>query len=208
MARQSEASTRETPWRNRFVVLVAVLVPILVAGGILAPQVVSVMIDESQLEEQTDGDATELRFDQPLPGVPPLPLPRDFDIGFTPELLDLQHLFTRSRRPELPMSQRFSRLLSFPRNHGDLIVMDDVDRQIRDVVFKDPIMVGAVTDIGPPDPDLLALGDPRPFGDGLQFDDPISSGVGELDPIPAAIPEPNTFAMLLLGLLSLACYKR
>jgi len=189
-------------------VLVAVLVPILVAGGILAPQVVSVMIDESQLEEQTDGDATELRFDQPLPGVPPLPLPRDFDIGFTPELLDLQHLFTRSRRPELPMSQRFSRLLSFPRNHGDLIVMDDVDRQIRDVVFKDPIMVGAVTDIGPPDPDLLALGDPRPFGDGLQFDDPISSGVGELDPIPAAIPEPNTFAMLLLGLLSLACYKR
>ena len=104
------------------------------------------------------------------------------------------------------MSLRFSKLLSFPRNHGDVIVMDDVDREIREVIFKDPILVGAITgDLGPPDPDLLALGDPRPLGDGLTFDDPQGPGAPVLL---TALPEPSSFALTLAGLIVFAVRRR
>ncbi len=212
MARREADSDRESLWRRRFVVLATVLFPLLVMGGALAPQVVSVMIDESDLRDaEANYESPELDFDKPIPGLPPLPLPlepMDFNSGFIPELLDLQHLFTRTRLSNDPMSLRFSRLLSFPRNHGDVIVMDDVDREIRDVVFKDPIMVGAITgDFGPGEIDLLSLDDPRPLGDGFTFDDPQSTGEG--DPtMMVALPEPGSFVLTLAGLLILTLRRR
>jgi len=209
MPNREADATHESLWRRRFVVLAAVLFPLLVLGGALAPQVVSVMVDESALEADEEFVSPELDFDVPIPGLPPLPLPLeplDFHTGFISELLDLQHLFTRSRLANGSMSLRFSKLLSFPRNHGDVIVMDDVDREISEVLFKDPILVGAITeDLGPPDPDLLALGDPRPLGDGLTFDDPQGPGVPVLL---TALPEPSSFALTLAGLIFFAVRRR
>lgn len=212
MARREADSDYESLWRRRLVVLAAVLFPLLVVGGALAPQVVSVMIDESQLPgaEIEEDETPELNFDKPIPGMPPLPLPLEpmsFNTGFISELLDLQHLFTRTQLVDGPMSRRFSRLLSFPRNHGDVIVMDDVDREIRDVVFKDPIMVGAITeDFGPPAAGFLTPDNPRP-GDDLTFDDPQGRGQGDPDQL-TAVPEPNGFGLVLAGLFVLACRGR
>ena len=149
-----------------------------------------------------------LDFTEPLPGQPPLPLPRDYNVGFVPELLDLQNLFNHSDYASDAASRQFARLLGFPRNHGDVIVMDDVDTAIRSVLFEDPVMVGAITGkYGPPDPDLLVLGDPTPHGDGLRFDDPQPSGEGDIASI-TPVPEPNTALMLLAGLAAVSMRRR
>jgi hypothetical protein len=205
MPRREADSSYQSQWRRRFLVLATVLFPLLVLGGALAPQVVIVMIDESELPApEEELESPELNFRRDMPGMPPLPFPLeplDFGTSFIPELLDLQHLFTRSRRSKGPMSLRFSRLLNFPRRHGDLIVMDDVDRQIGDVLFDDPILVGAVTDdIGQPDPSLLSLDGPRPLGDGLTFDGPQGSSLLPL----VSLPEPSSFGLTLAGLVVLA----
>jgi len=139
-----------------------------------------------------------------MPGKPPLLLPRDYDAGFVPELLDLQNLFNGSGDTPDRMAQEYSRLLGFPRSHGDVIVMDDVDREIKDVIFKDPVMVGAETAYPRPNPALLPIGDPRPLGDGLRFDDPQATGEGPVAPI----PEPGTAALLASGLAILAFRHR
>jgi hypothetical protein len=205
MAAAREESTRQSPWPARVVVLAGVLFPLLVTGGVLAPRVISLMADA-----ETDGTATEaesptkLDFSKPLPGKPPLLLPRDYDAGFVPELLDLQNLFTSSSHTPDQMAQEYARLLGFPRSHGDVIVMDDVDREIRDVIFKDPVMVGAETAYPRPNPALLPIGDPRPLGDGLRFDDPQATGEGPVAPI----PEPGTAALLASGLVVLALRHR
>jgi len=182
-----------------------VLFPLLVTGGVLAPRVISLMA-----EAEIDGTATQsespvaLDFSKPLPGKPPLLLPRDYEAGFVPELLDLQNLFSGANEDPDQLAQEYARLLGFPRSHGDVIVMDDVDREIRDVIFKDPVMVGAETAYPRPNPALLPIGDPRPFGDGLRFDDPQATGEGPVAPI----PEPGTAALLASGLIALALRHR
>ena len=210
MPRREVGSSNESLWRKRFVVLAAVLFPLLVLGGALAPQVVSVMLDESQLEAEEEYESSELNFDKPIPGMPPLSLPLeplDFNTGSVSGLLDLQHLFTRTRFSADPMSLRFSRLLNFPRNHGDVIVMDDVDREIQEVLFKDPVMVGAITGDTGSDDDMFALNDPRPIGDLFTFDDPQGTGEGDPGQL-VALPEPGSISLILLGLLVMACQRR
>jgi len=201
MAKAREDDVRQSPWPARVVVLAVVLFPMLVAGGVLAPQVVSLMAD-SDVEgapSETKSDVA-LDFSGPLPSKPPLLLPRDYDAGFVPELLDLQNLFTGATQPPEQLSQEYARLLGFPRSHGDVIVMDDVDREIKDVIFKDPVMVGAETAYPRPNPALLPIGEPRPFGDGLRFDDPQATGEGPVAPI----PEPGTGILIASGLAILA----
>ena len=146
MATAREETTRQSPWPARVVVLAGVLFPLLVTGGVLAPRVISMMADTETVAAATEAESPPtLDFSKPLPGKPPLLLPRDYDAGFVPELLDLQNLFTGSTQTADQMAQEYARLLGFPRTHGDVIVMDDVDREIRDVIFKDPVMVGAET---------------------------------------------------------------
>ena len=205
MVAAREDNTRQSRWPARIVILAGVLFPLLVTGGVLAPQVISLMTDV-----EIDGTTTEtgsevaLDFSGPLPGKPPLLLPRDYDAGFVPELLDLQNLFDESNHTPDQMSQQYARLLGFPRSHGDVIVMDDVDREIEDVIFKDPVMVGARTAYPRPNPALLPIGNPRPLGDGLRFDDPQATGEGPVSPI----PEPGTGVLLASGLAILALRHR
>jgi hypothetical protein len=205
MATARDDSTRQSRWPARIVVLAGVLFPLLVAGGVLAPRVISLMaetdIESTATEEESP---VALDFSGPMPGKPPLLLPRDFEAGFVPELLDLQNLFGGSVPNPGQMSQEYARLLGFPRSHGDVIVMDDVDREIKDVIFKDPVMVGAETAYPRPNPALLPIGDPRPLGDGLRFDDPQATGEGPVAPI----PEPGTGALLASGLAILALRHR
>jgi len=205
MATAREASTRQSPWPARVVVLAGVLFPLLVTGGVLAPRVISLMADTETVGTATESESpTTLDFSKPMPGKPPLLLPRDYDAGFVPELLDLQNLFTGSTQTADQMAQEYARLLGFPRSHGDVIVMDDVDREIRDVIFRDPVMVGAETAYPRPNPALLPIGDPRPLGGGLRFDDPQATGEGPVAPI----PEPGTAALLASGLVALALRHR
>ena len=205
MATVREDSTRHSRWPARVVVLAGVLFPLLVTGGVLAPQVISLMAETEIANTETEAEPqTVLDFSGPLPGKPPLLLPRDYDAGFVPELLDLQNLFNDSGHNPDRLAQEYARLLGFPRSHGDVIVMDDVDREIKDVIFKDPVMVGAQTAYPRPNPALLPIGEPRPLGDGLRFDDPQGSGQGPVAPI----PEPGTAALLASGLAILAFRHR
>jgi len=202
----TEQTIRQSPRRRRIVAIAAILFPMLVAGGVLAPQVISLMAEgEVAAAAAPVLKAPALDFSRPLPGKRPLGLMRDSKTGFVPEQLELQHLFSGWGYASDPTLQDHPRLLGFPRTYGDVIVMDDIDRQIQDVVFKDPVMVGAITDtMPPPSPDLLSLGGPRPFGDGLRFDDPQATGEGEISPI----PEPGPAALLLSGLACLGLRAR
>jgi len=205
MAMSRKDTSRKSRWPARVVVLAGVLFPLLVAGGVLAPQIISLMAETEIANTPIEPEAeVALDFSGPLPGKPPLLLPRDYDAGFVPELLDLQNLFTGSSKTPVQMSREYARLLGFPRSHGDVIVMDDVDREIKDVIFKDPVMVGAETAYPRPNPALLPIGDPRPLGDGLRFDDPQATGEGPVSPI----PEPGTGALLALGLVVLGFRHR
>ena len=205
MATAREDSIRHSRWPARVVVLAGVLFPLLVTGGVLAPQVISLMAETGIQSTATEAEPqVALDFSGPMPGKPPLLLPRDYEAGFVPELLDLENLFSGSAHIPDQMPQQYARLLGFPRSHGDVIVMDDVDREIKDVIFKDPVMVGAQTAYPRPNPALLPIGDPRPLGDGLRFDDPQATGEGPVTPI----PEPGTGALLASGLVILALRHR
>ena len=205
MATARENNIRQSRWPARVVVLAGILFPLLVTGGVLAPQVISLMAETEIESTATEAESqVVLDFSGPMPGKPPLLLPRDFEAGFVPELFDLQNLFNGSDHNPDQLSQEYARLLGFPRTHGDVIVMDDVDREIKDVIFKDPVMVGAETAYPRPNPALLPIGEPRPLGDGLRFDDPQGSGEGPVAPI----PEPGTAALLASGLAFLAFRHR
>lgn len=178
----------------------------LVAGGVVAPQVVSLLGEpEDVVAEEPVLESPDLDFTRPMPGKMPLGLEQTLGADLVPELLDDQQLFSGWGASTGSLLEDHPELPGFPRSYGDVIVMDDVDRQIQDVVFRDPVMVGAISDTMPtPHPDLLSLYGPRPFGDGLRFDDPQGTGEGEISPV----PEPGPAALLLFGLACLGSRGR
>lgn len=186
--------------------------PLLIAFGVLAPGVVQVMAQEAGEQEQEAEETPVLNFPKGafLGRTPMLPVPREFSAGLVPELVDLEHLFARTGMTGDPLARRlFARMLSFPRGHGDVIVIDDVDRQLMPIVFKDPVMLGTLVAQSawpPPSPLLSPLLGAGPLGDGLIYDDPIGPFVDNT--ATNVIPEPGTGVLLGLGLTLLAVVRR
>jgi hypothetical protein len=202
MAEAAKRSERPTRWRRRLAGILLSLFPAMVAVGLLAPDYVRV------LQVPEGGEATERPvpiLDQPLQIRPTLLVPRDFSTGFIPELLDIDQLFRKTRYRVDPATQRLAGLLSFPRNRGDVIVLDDVDKHVRGLLFKDALSSTSVVDsAGFGGWQLLPLGSTLPSGNGVRFDDFVTSG----QRIVAVVPEPGTAPLLAAGLVYLARRRR
>jgi hypothetical protein len=205
MSTPMEEAKRQSRWRRRVVVLAGVLFPLLVAGGVIVPQIITGVSEEGKQEqaELADSQPPALDFSNPYPGKTPLRLPRDYEAGFIPKLLDLQNLFSGKAHSGSQIEREYARLLGFPRSHGDVIVMDDVGRKIKDIIFKDPVMVGAVTASDVPIPSFAPFGGPGPV---WRYPDPQIAQIEDSEP--AVIPEPSTALLLLFGLVAIGYHRR
>ena len=208
------SSKRSARWHRRFVAWLLLLLPSTVLGGLLAPGFVRVQLAErgDSAAERTSSDAGP---GGPLQTSSPPAVRRDGSIEFVPDLLDLDRVFVKLRpsharplpRPltTSPRAKLLAKLISFPRNHGDTIVLDDVGGFARSVVFKDVLSTSVVEPSFGGD-ELFALyplgAAPFPFGDGWRYDDFVGGGITIRNPPP--IPEPGTATLLGVGLAGLA----
>jgi hypothetical protein len=205
MARAAQPPERLERRKRSVLVVLFSLLPLLIGVGILAPGMITVMA-----EGEDPMDVTSTRITRRLSRYShqPLLLPRDFSAGFIPELLDLEHLFSRVDYMSDPMARRRARLPSFPRNFGDVIVLDDLDQRIREIVFKDPVLLGEQTASAfpPPSAELLPLPGPDPVGPDPRFDD-IFPPRQQVDP-DFVVPEPSTGLLLGMGLILVGFIRR
>ncbi|MFQ5418190.1 MAG: PEP-CTERM sorting domain-containing protein [Myxococcota bacterium] len=203
MARAEQRPERSDRRTRPVQVLLFVFFPMLIGVGILAPGMVKVMAEEGATST-TDSVRITRRLSRFA--HQPLLLPRDFSAGFVPELLDLEHLFQRVEYMRDPRIFERARLPSFPRTYGDVIVLDDVDQRIREIVFKDPVLLAATasTALPPPAPELLPLPGPGVIGPGPRFDDFFGPQVE----VSTIVPEPSTGLLLGMGLAVIGLLRR
>ncbi len=184
-------------WALGFLVLPAALL-----AGLIAPDLVKLApADEHQLA----GEGAPV-FQVPPLRKSPLLVPRDFSAGFTPDLFDLQDLFSRS--PYAPSDVRLSRVVAFPRHSGELIAVDEVDEHTKEIVFKDVLAAAiAQTSELPGIEPFLPLANPLPRGNGVRYDDfpGPSNGAAELT---TPVPEPGSLLLLAGALLALSGIRR
>jgi hypothetical protein len=200
MVRNRKQKARSRSLRHGFVVSILLLLPLLAIGGALAPGLVTVQYEEEE----------ELAPAQRVPYRPvrlarrPLLIPRDFSMGFIPEVMDLERLFMGSQY-RADNGNRYTRLPNFPTSRGDVIVLDDIDTFLTDTLFKDTLQPGVVAD-------ATAIWDPNVFDvipdttgfNGIgQFDD--FTGQGSVSDVsPPIVPEPRTGSLVVLGMIGLA----
>jgi hypothetical protein len=213
MADAANRPKRARKWQGRIAVVVFSLFPLAVLAGLLSPGVIA-------LQTQA-GNAAAENAAPAAPGGPldfrgvnlnrsPLLVPRDFNAGFIPELLDLDQLFLDTAFRVDPSGERLARLLAFPRSHGDAIVLDDVDDTPLDMLFDDALVGDTIASVPDGLPDAFGLGPiggSVPLGNRVRFDDFPSGGPDDGVGGPV-IPEPATGALLALGLGMLAIQRR
>jgi hypothetical protein len=205
MAHEERRPPRRDRRKRPILVILFSLLPLFIGVGILAPGMVTVMAVEG---EQLERPSVRITRRLSRYAHQPLLLPRDFSAGFIPELLDLEHLFSRVDYMADPTVRERARLPSFPRDFGDVIVLDDVDQRLREIVFKDPVLFSRTiaSAYPPPAADLLPLGGTGPIGPGPRFDDYFGPELEPDDEV--VVPEPSTGLMLVMGLTLLAIVGR
>jgi hypothetical protein len=203
---QVESETDKAQRRKRPVaVLLLSLLPMLVGLGILAPGMVQVMAVEA---EQLDEGNVRITRRLSRYAHRPLLLPRDFSQGFVPELLDLEHLFSRVEYMADPNARDRILIANFPSAYGNVIVIDDVDQRLREIVFKDPVIDTLVVanTWAPPAANLTPIGDSLQTTPGPQFDDFFGPQIDVDEDF--IVPEPSTGLLLGLGLVCLGATRR
>jgi len=187
------------------IVLLFSLLPMLIGLGVLAPGMVKVMAVESG---RLDGDHIRITRRLSRYAHQPMLLPRDFSQGFVPELLDLEHLFSRVEYASDPTARERSLLPNFESNFGNVIVLDDVDQRLREIVFKDPVMDNqvATSKYPPPASDLTPIGDSLTLTPGPRYDDYLGPQINVGGDF--VIPEPSSGLLLTLGLTILRVVSR
>ena len=210
MSESSTTRKRWARWRRRTVALLFLLLPAAVVAGFLTPGVVRIELAERSERvdtvEPVDVAASRTKIQTPHHTR------RVFSLGKVrsrvyiepPRMQSVPFHLTPS-----PRARALAKLLSFSRNRGDTIVLDDVDQFVRTVVFKD-VLAASIVEPSVRGDDFFALHpllNPIPFGNGVRDDDLVGgSGSGGTGPV---VPEPGTIALMGLGLASLAfCSRR
>jgi hypothetical protein len=181
--------------RERLAVIAMSLFPLLIGVGFLAPGWVRVLATAQETDDAPRGPLE----DQIGPfSRRPLPAPREFFGASSPELLDLDLLFAGDTTPIAPDAAE--RPGSFPRDHGDAIVLDDLGSATRDIAFKDALMDDPQQLARSDDDDegVLPICGSAPFGNCVRDDDFTGAKLGLSDATP--VPEPATGGLLALGL--------
>jgi uncharacterized protein (TIGR03382 family) len=206
MSDSSQLQGRRQRRRTPLLKLMFGLFPLLVAAGFLAPGWVQLLAIAQIGDEPARGEV----IDRVGPyGHRPLMVPRDFSSGMHPALLDLDELFLAGRGTPLLPPRHAGGVDAFDRSFGDLIAFDDFGKSDDLVKFKDvltdphSLMVAAARD----DDYALPLCGTLYAGNCVRDDD-FSGGFVLTDEDLQPVPEPDTAALMTLGLLGLAWQGR